>query len=880
MKKLLKIMAIVLPALLLVLAIAPFAFRGKIRQAVIAQADRMLDARVDFGALNVSLLRDFPRASISLREVSVVGVGRFEGDTLLSVGRLGATVNLASLFSDKGYEVSRVEIERTLLSAIILEDSTANWQIVKGAEADTAPAGEASDFRVQLKRLTISDLRLRYDDRTSKLAAAVGGLDARLSGDLSASRSALHLQADARGIDLRQGGVAWLSQAGLRADIAVDADLEAQRFVLKDNELSLNAILLELDGWLDIEQQATDMELTFSTPQIDFKQLLSLVPAIYANDFASVQAGGRVALGGWAKGRLEGERLPAFELQLSVDEGSLRYPDLPQSVDDIRITARIANPGGTADATEVKIDPMSLRMAGNPLTIKAVVTTPVSDPAFDASAHGVLDLGKIGEVYPLGEGIQLGGVIDADVALRGRLSQIEAQQYDRIAASGCVTLNDLVLKRSDTPDIDIRHSKLTFSPRYLDLTQTDIVIGRNDLQVAGRVENYIGYALRGTPLLGSMNLHSSYLNANDLLSAQPAADTASAAPMGLIEVPRNLHLDLTADVSTLVYGNLTLEQLAGRVAVADGVAQLRNLSMKTLDGAVDLRGSYSTAADATRPEFAADLALSGLSFARLFESFVTIRSLVPLFESLEGNFSGRFDLSTTLDETMTPILSTLDGSGSIQTRDISLSKIGAISRLLELAEIGGIGQGQVKDLKVDFAITDGKVATRPFDIRLGEAVMTLSGTTSLDRTIDYTGRLQLPPAAAAAMRVQHVGIRIGGSFADPQVSLDTKAIAAELATSALTEVGARLGVDLSDATTQKEALVAAAQRSGEAIMAEARKQADALVEAAKNPLAKVAAQAAADRLIREAQRQVDQGVAKATAQGDSLIVRAQRTLGQ
>lgn len=99
------------------------------------------------------------------------------------------------------------------------------------------------------------------------------------------------------------------------------------------------------------------------------------------------------------------------------------------------------------------------------------------------------------------------------------------------------------LKMQDMPDVDIKKSLFTFTPKYLQLSETTVNIGKNDITADSRFENYIGYALKGTTLKGTLNIHSNYFNLNDFMTASAdsvatteAAATDSTAIAGVIEV--------------------------------------------------------------------------------------------------------------------------------------------------------------------------------------------------------------------------------------------------------------------------------------------------------------------------------------------------------
>ena len=65
-KKSLKITGLVIVCILALMAILPYAFRGKIEKIVITEGNKMLNARFGFEDLNISLFKNFPKASISL----------------------------------------------------------------------------------------------------------------------------------------------------------------------------------------------------------------------------------------------------------------------------------------------------------------------------------------------------------------------------------------------------------------------------------------------------------------------------------------------------------------------------------------------------------------------------------------------------------------------------------------------------------------------------------------------------------------------------------------------------------------------------------------------------------------------------------------------
>ena len=444
----------------------------------------------------------------------------------------------------------------------------------------------------------------------------------------------------------------------------------------------------------------------------------------------------------------------------------------------------------------------------------ADVKTPVSDPDFKAEAKGVLDLGMIKQVYPLGD-MELNGTINADMQMAGRLSYIEKEQYDNMKASGTIGLTNMKLKMQDMPDVDIKKSLFTFTPKYLQLSETTVNIGKNDITADSRFENYIGYVLKGTTLKGTLNIHSNYFNLNDFMTASAdstatadAATTDSTTVTGIVEVPKNIDFQMDANLKQVLFDKMTFNNMNGKLVVKDGKVDMKNLSMSTMGGNVVMNGYYSTA-NAKKPEMKAGFKLTNLSFSQAYKELDMVQQLAPIFESLKGNFSGSINVLTDLDATMSPVLDTMQGDGSLSTRDLSLSGVKAIDQIADAIKQPSLKEMKVKDMTLDFTIKDGRVETQPFDIKMGDYNLNLSGSTGLDQTIDYTGKIKLPASAGNISKMMTLDLKIGGSFTSPKVSVDTKSMANQaveaVANEAISKLGEKLGLD-SATTANKDSI--------------------------------------------------------------------------
>ncbi|GAP73351.1 AsmA-like C-terminal region-containing protein [Candidatus Symbiothrix dinenymphae] len=897
-----------------VLLVLPFAFSGKIVEVAKKQINEMLNAQVDFEKISLSFIRDFPNASVGIKNIRVIGVDEFQQDTLFSGKEIRVVVNLMSLFSDSGYEVREIRLDRPYIYAHILPDGKVNWDIMKSDSTkvkEEEPEGTTTmSFRLQLRDFTIKDANIVYWDEKGKTKAEILGLNHHTEGDFSASTSLIETATSIQSITVGLGGVNYLSKASFEFNVDVEADLDSMRFVVSKNYIRLNDMALALDGWVDLlEPEGMDMDLTLNTEKIQFKSILSMVPALYAKDFDGLKAKGSVTLNAAVKGRMVGETYPAFNVKLAVADGQFQYPALPKSVDAINIDIKASSPGGSLDRTVVDVSRFSLSLGKNPFAIQARLATPISDPDFSVKANGKLDLGMVKDFYPLGDDLKLNGVFTADLSASGRMSYVKNNQYQKFNFAGNLGLSNLLLKLAGfKDDIAISQAGFVFNNRYADLSTGQIKIGRNDVALRGKLENYVAYALlENESLKGQLDVSSNYLNLNDFMSDTPEEkkpEEASTEPMTVIEIPKNIDAALNANFKELIFGQMQFKDARGALRAANGELKINNLSLLAFGGSMKVSGVYSTV-DPKVPKANLNLNINEIEFTQIFKQVETLQKVAPIFESATGRGSIDFALRTTLLGDMSPDLKTLYAKGKLTSKSVGLHDVSALNSLADALKRPDLKSLSLKNVSIAFELIDGRLHTEPFDINVADTKLTLGGSSGLDQTLDYKGNVQLPDNLGLG-KLSKVGVSIGGTFSSPKVKVDVlntlkdivddakakvteevnkqvdkaKAEVTQKVDEAKAKADAELqkkrGEAVAAARAQGDKLQAEAQKAGDKLVEEARKQSESMVSKASNPIAKKAAQVAGDKLVKEAQSKSDGLKKNAQQESEKLVKQAEQ----
>ena len=920
MEKGIKIFGISIAALLVIVIAAafiiPVAFKDKIKARVETEINGMLNAKVSFADYKLSLFRAFPDAAFTLKDLSVTGTGRFDGDTLTSAKTVAIIFNLRSLFGGKAYEIKSISANQTLINAIVLEDGTANWDIIKETPEDvvkdTAGTSQATPMQVKLRKFSITDGRIFYTDRESDITAVLEDMVFNLSGNMSASQSDLDLNLNAGKVNFVMDKIPYLTDAKGNLRAGIDANLDSMIFVLKDNSLTINDIVLNFAGKIAMPGDDISTDLAFNAPETTFKSLLSLVPALYMKDFEKLRASGTVSLEGTVKGIYSDadSTMPDVDVRLAVNDGVISYPDLPEKITAINVKGEVKMDGTKMDNTTVDVSKFHFELAGNPFDMTMKLATPVSDPAVSLAAKGRIDLAKLQKAIPL-DSITLNGVIDVSLALAGRMSMLENKKYDQFKADGALTLTEMAVEMAELPAIKINTAAFTFSPAFADLSQLKMKVGeKSDFTASGRLENYIPYLISGDTIRGKLSLSSNSVDLNEILDTMPSDTSKNDTSLAVIQIPKNIDFIFDAVINRLVFNKLIADEVKGRIIVKDGVVTVSKAGMKTLGGSLLFNAVYDTR-DTLRPKVDADLLVSRANIKEAFNAFNTVQKLAPVANGLGGNVTIGLKYKSLLGSNMMPVIGTITGGGNISSESVQILESKTFDLIKNVLKLNQAYSNTIKDLKATFAINDGRLFVNPFDTKIGNIKLNISGDQGLDKTLNYVVRTEIPRAdlgeAANALmgslaaqaatiglnltppEIIKINLKVGGTFLKPVITPSfAGSEGASAATTVTTAVKEEVTQKVNDAAREqadkilKEAedkanmLRNEAASSAKTIRSEADLQGKKLIKDAesKGTIAVMAAKKTADVLNKEADRRAAQLETETNTRADKILAEA------
>ncbi|MES2382531.1 MAG: AsmA family protein [Bacteroidota bacterium] len=867
MKKIIKISFIVIGVLLLAAIALPFMFKGKILAMAKEEANKSINAKVSFSDdIGLSLFKSFPNFTVSIKDFKLVGINEFEGDTLIALNELEATLDIMSVINGGQIQIRKVFLDEPRIHAIVLSDGKANWDIAKPS-ADTAqqtPSAEPSKFDVSLKVFEIKNGYISYIDKAGNMSSEIEGMNYTLKGDFTQDLFTMNHDLDITKLTYAMANISYLSKVHATVKAEVEANMKDMKFTFKDNQFGLNDLMFGMDGFVAMNGDDINMDIKYAAKKNDFKDFLSLIPAIYSSSFKDIQSKGKLGFDGFAKGTYNDKQLPAFAFNLLVEQGWFKYPALPAPVENVGIKLSVTNPDGNLDNTKIDLSSLHFELQGDPFDAKLLATNPIKDPFIDAQLKGKLNLNNIVKIVPMPEGTKLGGLITSDFAAKGKVSAIENKDFENFSASGTIAASGITYQSKELPQgMNLKTAVLAFNPKLVTLSNFDATIGNSDMQMNGDLSNFFPYFVGKGTLVGNLNFKSNVMDANQFLSkeeAKPTNAAADTAGMSVVEIPAGIDFTLTSSIGKLLYTNMEITNFKGAVKVANQKLAFNKIGLNLLGSTMSMDGYYETT-NPKKPTVDMTFGIKDLDIQKAFATFNTIKKIAPIAEKMKGTFSTTvFKFTTELDSKMKPVYDKLYASGDLQIPHASVSDVEVFNKLADALKRDELRKLELNNVLVKYEVKGGRVYTKPFPVKVAGKTLTLGGSTGLDQTIDYTGAMALPRkdlgGANAAIdgalaqlnqkggtnvklnEIINVGLTIGGTFTKPTVSTNLADIAKNEASS--------LKNQLSDEVNRKKK--------------ELEDQARAEVEKQKKEL-EAKGKAEADRLKKEAE-------AKAKAEAD------------
>lgn len=806
-KKILKITGITLLVLIIALAATPYLFKDKIIAMVKGTINENVNARVDFADADVSFFRNFPKASIVLEEVEVLNNVPFENDTLFYGKEVAVTTAIGELFKgpNEAIQIYSFTIDNAKLNIKVNEEGNANYDIAKPSETtQTAEnVSETSDFKFKIDNYHILNTDINYYNAKSKTLLAVEKLQHEGFGDFSLDTSELNTQTDAL-VSFAIDDMNYINKQHIKLDALIGMDLANGKYTFLENEALINQLPLKFDGFVKINPNSQEVDLTLQTPSSDFKNFLAVIPEAYAKNISSVKTTGNFEVAGEIKGIVDNKHIPKIDIKVVSNNASFKYPDLPKGVKNISIDVQLKNTTGKTEDTYIDINNLAFKIDEDTFRGNGTLSQLTTNPKVNATIVGKLNLGNITKAYPIELNKELSGILDANLTTSFDMSAIENERYQRIKNNGNIKVSDFLFSSKDVVNpLAISEAAIDFIPGRISLKKFDAKSGKSDFNATGTIENLLGFLFNEGKLKGNFNVNSNAFYVSDFMvaSSEGSENKNTEVEEGeALKIPAFLDCNINVNSKKVYYDNITLNNVKGKLMLDDGEAILNNVTSDVFDGKIKMSGLVSTKNET--PTFAMDLDMSSFNLSKSFNGLELLQNIAPIAKALDGKLNTAISLKGDLSESYTPNLTTISGNAFAEliTTTLKSQNIEFFNKINEKLTFIDLNKIDIEDIKTRLSFEDGNVKVKPFSFNYKDIEITVDGSHGFDQSLSYNATFQIPAkylgtevtsllsqikSEEAKNITIPVSTKITGNFTSPNFTTDlasaTKDLAVKLA---------------------------------------------------------------------------------------------------
>ncbi|WP_027137735.1 AsmA-like C-terminal region-containing protein [Gaetbulibacter saemankumensis] len=796
MKKALKIFGISILIILALLIALPLAFQSQIQHLVKQFINDNLNAKVEFSNVNLSFIKNFPKAHVGIDDLMITNFEPFKDEKFISVKNIAFSMSLKELFkseSDGPLAINTFTIDEAEITLKTDSLGRVNYDIAKSSNTSEPEESEQSGgFSFDIENYGISNSTFIYIDDGSKTEMRISELNHTGNGSFSADTSILDTKTSAN-VSVSIDNTEYLKNNSIKLDALIELDLENNKYSFKENTGFINKLPLKFDGYIRLFDDGQEVDITFENPESNFKNFLALIPEVYSKSIEGVETTGDFKVKGLIKGKITETTIPTFDIQITSNKASFKYPDLPKRVDNIVINTSIKNSTGLADDTHIDLNTLNFKIDQDVFKSSASISNITSNMFVKAHIDGVLNLANLKQAYPIELDQELSGILKAKLSTAFDMNAIETSNYARIKNNGSASVSNFVFASKDVVNpIHITNAEISFNPQTVSLNSFEAKSGDSDINANGTINNLIGFLVSNNTLQGNFNLKSTLFKVSDFMvdnneTEETETQKESTETSESLKIPAFLDCTINAQANQVVYDNLNLKDVKGTLIIKDQQVSLTNLTSHIFNGALAVAGNVSTKNNT--PNFNLNLDINGFDVAQSFKGLELLQNLAPIANLIQGTLNSTLNLSGDLTKDFTPNLSSMSGNAlaELLTTSISPDQSAALSKLDNTFNFIDFKKLNLKDIKTKFEFAEGKVNVKPFQIKYEDITIDVSGSHGFDETMDYNAVFNVPAkylgsdinqliAKIDSEEAKNISIpvtaNITGSFNNPNVKTD------------------------------------------------------------------------------------------------------------
>lgn len=735
----LKIALLVIIPIIIILFTVSLLLHDKVADTVIKTLNSNLETKINTGSFRFSLLRQFPNASVELKNVFVHSSPDFTAsdfpgistDTLLSAKSASVEIGLINLIR-KDYSIARITIRSGRLN--LFTDSTGMNNFTISTKKDN----ESYDpMNIDLRRINLSNIWFVYSDQKSDLTIS-GKIDnARLKGNIAAK--SLLLTADSK-ITFDQFR---LKNFMVRNHIPSELDIEMHRneygFHFRKSRLSMDDWEVLMTGSIF---KGNDLNLSVAGNNINIARISDYLPDQYKARVSEYLPSGTLKLEGSIKGFSTASRNPHVEITFSVGNARVSHVISKTTIENLSFNGFFTNGQENKGSTSiVEIRNFSASM-GSGKYKGYFKMHDFRDPSAELTFTGTVNAAEMSDFLNLPLVKSVKGNVDFDIRFLGKMPKKSGYKFSDIMS---LNQNSRIRFRSlgfILNDKNLDFDNINGNVVITDITAVDnLTFNVNNLPItfSGQFQNLpLWLAGNESVLYGSGKISAHSMEPERLINKKPVESAGRKSQI----FPSSLNLDIDFSFDTLNYKKFTASDINGKLNYISSVLNFKSLSFKSQDGIISGNGLLVKNIDKSLIA-KGSFTLDDVNINKAFSTFNNFGQNFIKSENLAGSISGSVSVLLPLDSLFRGNIKGLVAEGKYLIKRGALINFEPVKKLSAFTQLSELQNISFDEFENDFFIRNNALYIPQMQVRSSAADLSVNGKHDFNNTYEYHVKMLL-----------------------------------------------------------------------------------------------------------------------------------------
>lgn len=790
---------LITPLLLSALLLAGgYFFQDKAKAMIVKKINEQVTVPVNIkGGIDFSLLKHFPYASVTFREVSIKNKLKGGRENLLQVKEFSFLFNMWGLLGNK-IEVSRVYAADGALNLYLDASGNANYDIFK----KTADSKASGGLNLDLTKAIVKNIRFTYlsEDKNEDVQLSISKLD--LGGNFRSERFALSAQGGLMINLLRINGADYLVQKAFQADITIDVDQKVNRFALNKGNIEIEKNKFDVSGYFISGKKSTYVDFNASTKGKDISKLIALIPVRYTEKLAGTEGSGGYIVTAKIKGHIRSGISPLILVSASLNDAEIQVPKISKPLKHVAAEGYYKLDSTGYD--ELVVSKFHSEFNGYPQQFDLKLMH-LSEPDIDFHADGTADLHELRTFFSDSVLQNAKGLVTFKAFhIKGNKRDFDDARNSNIQASGEFDLKDVEVEAGNVEYKNI-NGHLTYKDNDIAIKGLSAYFLNTEFVFEGTVTNLIAYSISqdkrnntaDIPLgvNGSLKMRSFDLS-NILKTYDKKGKPHHDSEKAKVDVRDvfNMQGHLTVSIDKFIYQNMHFENVKTDLSLVPYRIDINSLSADGMGGQITNSG-YIAFTPGRHMLMNLGINIDKVDLPVLFKECDNFGQKTLTDANLKGRFSATLAIKTVWNNYKDIDLDKLAGNLTCSVLHGELNNFDPIKSASAFIKVDELNHIVFSDLTNTLSIKDRVITIPRMEIQSSAVNLIMSGTHTLDNQIDYRIKVNLRKLLAAKFGTRESDVQyieedpydgvnlylsLTGDISNPKIKYDRESVKKKL----------------------------------------------------------------------------------------------------